>query len=174
MKKITLVLSAIALLFTGNISAQDASASGTIDMDQAANTPEMYANARAAAYAEALGLNEKETFQLAKIFVEGESGVVELRQQCIAIQAQVEETMGKYDTQAEQLLTKEQQAKLEVMKKGGTWKPGVASCAPTGAKAGCAGHGAEGKAAGCCAGKAGAHATGAAKPATPAPNATMR
>lgn len=167
MNKMSLLIGAFVLLSASNAAAQSlaltsAQPDGVSAGSNDATSPEAFAKLRAAAYAEALGLGEAETQKLTSVFLEGENQVAKLRQQCMSIQTEVEGTMGKYDGVAEQALTPEQQAKLAEMKKEGTWHPATASCAPAAAKAGCAGHAPEGKAGGCCAGKAGAHGT--AKP----------
>ncbi|MEO8590439.1 MAG: hypothetical protein ABI432_13775 [Flavobacteriales bacterium] len=161
MKTITLFLSTIALLSAGNIAAQADLAASAPSANESTSTPEMFAKMRAAAYADALGLDEKLAEKMAGVFMEGEKQVVDQRQECRKIQEQVEATMSPYDAEVEKMLNADQLAKLEHLKKEGAWHPAVSSCAPMAAgKAGCAGHGAEGKAAGCCAGAKGA---GAAK-----------
>lgn len=165
MNKMSLLIGAFALLCASNATAQaslDAAAAQPAGISDA-TSPEAFAKLRAASYAEALGLGEEETAKLTSVFLEGENQVTKLRQQCMSIQAEVEGTMGKYDALAEQSLSEEQKAKLAQMKKKGNWHPASASCAPAAAKAGCAGHAAEGTSGGCCAGKSGAHGT--AKPA---------
>lgn len=169
MNKMSLLIGAFVLLSASNAAAQSLALSAAPAPSEAvsagsndATSPEAFAKMRATAYAEALGLGEAETEKLTSVFLEGENQVAKLRQQCMSIQTEVEGTMGKYDEVAEGTLSEEQKAKLAEMKKEGTWHPATASCAPAAAKAGCAGHAAEGKASGCCAGKAGAHGT--AKP----------
>lgn len=161
MKKVILMFAASTMLFAQCTIAQDATA--TIIADAPADQSAMkYAELRAAAYAEAFGLGEKETAKMAEIFLEGEKQLVGVRtgEMSKDIEAKVDGTMRPYDEQAERMLNEEQKAKLDRMKKDGTWDPGAASCAPAKGKS-CAGHG-EVKAGGCCAGKAGAHG---AKPA---------
>lgn len=162
MKKVLLMFAASTMVFAHSTIAQDATATITAAAGTDQNDPLKYAEMRAAAYAEAFALGEQETAKMAQIFLEGEKQLTELRAggQTKEIEAKVDEAMRPYDQRAEQMLSAEQRARLDEMKKDGTWHPGAASCTPTKGKS-CAGHG-DVKAGGCCAGKAGARG---AKPA---------
>lgn len=165
MKKVILMFAAGTMLFAHNMAAQDAAVTAAATTTEKF-TPEKHAELRAAAYAEAFGLGEKETAKMTRIFLEGEKQLADVRagEMSKDAEARIAEVMHPYDEQAEQMLSKEQMTKLEQMKKEGTWHPGAASCAPAAGKS-C--HGAAAKAGGCCAGKAGSHG---AKAATPAQN----
>lgn len=155
MKTMNLMLSAGFALLACNAFAQEAEISEA----------EKYARQRAEAYATALGLDERSTNKLASVYLEAEAEVAPLREQCATIKAQVDAAMVPYDTRVEELLTKDQRARLADMKKNGTWTPASSCCThDEAAKPGCAAHGHAGAGAtgaGCCAGKAGAHAPAA-------------
>ncbi len=147
---------------TGSLLAQTAEATDA----------EKFAQQRAAAYAEALGLDARTTAKLAAVYLEADAEVAPLRDQCAAIKAKAEAAVAPYDARVEGLLSKEQRVKLATMKAEGRFTPGDACCVEEG-KAGCAGHGtAAGAAGGCCAGKAGA-AHGEAAPAKRTPTPTL-
>ena len=124
---------------------------------QEASVAEKLAQERTAVYVQQLGVDEHVAAEMTKLYMLAEKGVAPMRAECAAIQKKVEASLAPYDTQAETMLTKEQRAKLEQLRKEGKWVPASSSCSHAEAgKAGCSGHGATGTAAGCCAGK-GAH-----------------
>jgi|JI10StandDraft_1071094.scaffolds.fasta_scaffold03810_13 hypothetical protein len=152
MRRTTFITALFLFAFTAPLFGQDVE-----------TTPQDHAKWRALCYAQAVGMDEKATGKLAASFEAGELEVLELRAQVQDLEARIEAAMAPYDASVEKQLSKEQRARLAELKAKG-WKacsepcppPTAASCAP-----------AEGKA--CCAGTKATQA----KPAPPAPNATL-
>ena len=177
MKRTILIFSAAAMLIANCASAQSSEMAVTSLSDSKSEKPD-HAKLRAAAYASALDLDERTTMSFVKLFAQGVDGVAPLYDQRNELDEKINATWAPLDTKAEGMLSPEQAAKLNQLKKEGNFN--ADACATV--KAGC---GKEGAAAGgCCAGKAGAkkdvrsdpkaETKGKGTSETPKPNATMK